>query len=121
MEHHPTQTLTIETTHREQPDERIIRLSGPLTIHNFFDFQAITRQLPIPALTLVDMTEVPYIDSAALGSLVGLHVSCEKHARKYALINPNERVLNLFEMTQVRQFLVIYPTMEEAQAKVVGG
>lgn len=89
-----------------------------MTIHNFFDFQDLTRQKPFPPLLLVDVVDVPYIDSAALGSFVGLHVSCESNNRKYALIGANDRLKNLFEITQVHAFLVVFNTLEEAQSKL---
>ncbi len=116
MEHNPTQTLTISVIPDSRPDVKIIKLTGPLTIHNFFEFQEITRQKPSPRILLVDLTDVPYIDSAALGSFVGLHVSCEGNDRKYALVGANERLTTLFELTHVKAFLVLSDTMAEAEA-----
>jgi len=86
VEHNPTQNLLIQVVPDPRPDVKILKLSGPVTIHNFFDFQEMTRQRPAPRLLFVDLSEVPYIDSAALGSFVGLHVSCESGKRKYALV-----------------------------------
>ena len=116
MEHNPVQTLTIETVPDPRADVKILKLSGPLTIHNFFEFQEITRQRPSPHLLLIDLTGVPYIDSAALGSFVGLHVSCEGSKRKYALIGANERLRTLFELTHVKSFLVTYESIADAEA-----
>lgn len=119
MEHHPTQSLTIEVAPDAPPDVKIIKLSGPMTIHNFFDFQELTRQKPFPKFTLVDVKDVPYIDSAALGSFVGLHVSCEASGRKYALVGSNDRLRSLYQMTHVESFLSLYDSLEEAQSKLL--
>jgi len=116
VEHNPTQNLTIEVVPDPRPDVKILKLIGPLTIHNFFDFQEMTRQRPAPRILLVDLSEVPYIDSAALGSFVGLHVSCESGKRKYALIGANERLLTLFDLTHVKSFLHAYDSIAEAEA-----
>lgn len=118
MEHHPTQTLTIEVLPESTADVKIIKLTGPMTIHNFFEFQELTRQKPYPNVTLVDVQGVPYLDSAALGSFVGLHVSCDGTGRKYALVGANDRVKNLFEMTHVHSFLVLYDSLAEAKAQL---
>ncbi len=116
MEHNPTQTLTIEVIPDPRPDIKILRLTGPLTIHNFFDFQELTRQRPAPRVLFVDLSEVPYIDSAALGSFVGLHVSCESGKRKYALIGANDRLQTLFDLTHVKSFLIVYNSLAEAES-----
>jgi anti-anti-sigma factor len=62
------------------------------------------------------MTGVPYIDSATLGALVGIHVSRNKPGRKYALVGVNARLQGMFSLTGVAQFLVTYPTVTEAEA-----
>jgi anti-anti-sigma factor len=116
VEHNPVQTLNIEVVPDPRADVKIVKLSGPLTIHNFFEFQEITRQRPSPRLLLVDLSGVPYIDSAALGSFVGLHVSCEGSKRKYALVGANDRLRTLFELTHVKSFLVLYDSMADAEA-----
>jgi anti-sigma B factor antagonist len=114
VEHNPTQTLTITVVPDTRPDVKIIKLCGPLTIHNFFEFQEMTRQRPSPRLMIVDLTDVPYIDSVALGIFVGLHVSCEGNGRKYALVGANERLRTLFDLTHVKSFLVVYASVAEA-------
>ena len=116
MEHHPTQDVTVEILVGSGGDIRIIKLRGPLTIHNFFDFQNLTREQLAPRDLIVDFTEVPYIDSAALGSLVGIHVSYGKAGRKYALVNVNERLEKVFAISGVDQFLVRYPAVADAEA-----
>ena len=84
-------------------------------MHNFFDFQELTRKQPAPRVLLIDLTDVPYIDSAALGSFVGVHVSCDKTGRKYALINPNERLKKLFAMSNLDQLLITHNSIAEAE------
>ena len=118
MEHHPTQEVKIETLAGSGDDVRIIKVRGPLTIHNFFEFQDRSRAQPAPHLLVIDLEDTPYIDSAALGSLVGIHVSCDKGGRKYALVNVNERLKRLFVMSGVDQFLVVYDNASEAEQRL---
>ncbi|MGC2659488.1 MAG: STAS domain-containing protein [Bryobacteraceae bacterium] len=91
----------------------ILAVNGPLTIHNFFEFQDATRR--DSPVTIVDLAQVPFLDSAALGCLVGLHVSCERGRRKYAIVNIQERLKSIFHMTGLSDFLVIYPALEDAE------
>lgn len=119
VEHHPTQAVQIELTAGTRDGVQIIRVHGPLTIHNFFDFQDLTRQQGETPVLLIDFTDVPYIDSAALGSLVGIHVSRGKAGRKYALVNVNERIRKMFTVTGVEQFLAIYENAAAAEAALL--
>lgn len=118
VEHHPTQDVRIELSAGTRDNVQIISVHGPLTIHNFFDFQDLTRQQGETPVLLIDFTDVPYIDSAALGSLIGIHVSRGKTGRKYALVNVNERTKNLFTMTGVEQFFVMHDSIAAAEASL---
>lgn len=92
----------------------VLTVKGPLTIQNFFDFQeAARRNSPV---TIIDLGGVPFLDSAALGCLVGVHVSCERSGRKYAIVRTPERIQTMFSMTGISDFLVVYPTVEDAEA-----
>ena len=76
--------LTIEKT-VGPASVRMLKLSGPFTLKGIWDFQAAAREGDAP-VTIIDLTEVPYMDSAALGSIMGVHVSCQRLARKYAIV-----------------------------------
>ena len=98
--------------------ERILRLTGPVLISNFFEFQSLVRSSQSPSLIL-DMTAVPYIDSAGIGALVGAYVTHQKSGRSLALVGVNARVRNTMQITHVEQFFRFYDTVEAAQ-KTVG-
>lgn len=115
MEHHPTSPVHVETLRGDSPETVILKVDGPLTIHNFFEFQDLSRQQKA-AVLLIDLSGVPYIDSAALGSLVGIHVSRGNAGKKYAIVGANERLQNVFRITGITGFLVTFPTVGEAEA-----
>jgi ABC-type transporter Mla MlaB component len=91
------------------------RCAGLLPSTTFSNFRISPRKPPLPRVLLIDLEGVPYVDSAALGSFVGIHVSCDQAGRKYALIGVNERVKALFAMTGVAQFLVTRNNLAEAE------
>ncbi|MBV8828181.1 MAG: STAS domain-containing protein [Acidobacteriaceae bacterium] len=106
----------------EQPGSsegvRILKVAGPLTINNFFTFQDRCRKDP-PKILIIDLSGTPFIDSAALGSIIGVHVSSEKAGRKYALVGVPERLRSLFAMTGVNDLLITYPTIADAEAALL--
>lgn len=111
--------LRIETVSDAPDGIRILRLSGPFTLKTLFDFQTLVRGGNAPA-TIIDLTAVPYIDSAALGSLMGVHVSSQRMQRPYALVGAAPRIKTLFETVAVDKILVTYDTLEEAKQALAG-
>jgi len=97
------------------PGIRILKLSGPFTLTAVFEFQAAVRQ-PSEAATIIDMSDVIYMDSAALGSVLGLHVSCQRDQRSYALVGVGERLRTLFRVAGVDNVLVTADSLEQARA-----
>lgn len=93
----------------------VLRLTGPLTLGNMWVFQTELRALQ-PAMLILDMSGVPYMDSAGLGVLMNAYVSAQNHGRKFGLAAVNERVLTLLELTRVHTVLRIFPSVDEAEA-----
>ena len=99
--------------------ERILKLTGPFTISSLFEFQDAMRTNR-PPITIVDLTDVEYMDSAALGSLMTLHVSCQQHGRHYALVGASDRLQTVFRVSGVGSILASYPTLADAEASLGG-
>jgi len=98
--------------------QRILSLKGPLTLHTTFDFQSAARAETSPAL-IIDLTDVPYVDSAGLGALVGAQVTTQKANREIAFVGVNARVKALMDMTHVTQVFRVYPSIQEAEANLL--
>ncbi len=100
------------------PDSRagavVLRLTGPLTISTLFPLQEGLRPQTAPVVIL-DLSEVPYIDSAGLGTILMCYVSAEKSARQLVLSGVSERVMSLIRMTRVDGILRTFPTVAEAE------
>jgi anti-anti-sigma factor len=106
---------TIEWQPATREGIRTLNLTGPFTLPAVFDFQTVIREVSSP-VTLIDLSGVPYMDSAALGSLLGFHVSCQREARRYALIGVSDRLKTLFKVAGVDGLLTAYPTLAEAES-----
>jgi anti-anti-sigma factor len=109
--------LKIESTPGTKDGVRILRLSGGFVLQAVNEFQTAVRA-GNDAVTIVDLTEVAFMDSAALGAVMGLHVSSEKNRRKYALVGASVRLRTLFDVARVAGILVTFRTVEEAEAKL---
>jgi anti-sigma B factor antagonist len=99
-----------------RPDTKIVKLIGPITFHNLSGFQEFVQRKPMPGILIVDLSHVPYIDSAALGILVSMHVARDGTGSKYALVGANERLRNLFDLAYVSSFLNVFDSVAEAEA-----
>ena len=95
----------------------IVKLTGPLTLSNMFTFQSELRAIQ-PPMTVFDLSQSEYMDSAGLGVLVNFYVSAEKNGPKMAMAGVNERIGALLEMTHVKDLLRCYATVGEAEAAV---
>jgi anti-sigma B factor antagonist len=110
----PEQPLNIEGIPGSRDGIRILRLAGPLTLSNLFGFQSKLRADNSRALIL-DLTNVPLADSAAIGALVGAYVSRQKDGRSLGLVGVNQRIHNALEVTRVQNFFRFYETVAEAE------
>ena len=98
------------------PMREVLVLSGPLTAGNSAIFQnAMRREEPAETLIL-DLSEVPYVDSAGLGLLVTAYVTRQKSGRKMVLSGINPRVQKLFDITRVASLFLTFSSPEEAIA-----
>jgi anti-sigma B factor antagonist len=110
----PQEPLVIEDLAGPKDGQRILRLSGPLVIATLFDFQAKVRANNSPAL-IIDFTNVPYVDSAGIGALVGAYVTHQKDGRSLALVGVSDHVHSALQVTRVEQFFCFYSTIAEAE------
>jgi anti-sigma B factor antagonist len=92
----------------------ILHCKGPLTLATVSDFQKAVLGKDAPALIL-DLAEVPYVDSAGLGSLVRLHVSRQRIGHRLLLAAVNERARALLQMTSLESLFQIFPSVESAR------
>ena len=78
----------------------VLKLAGPLTLTNMFAFQGEFRATK-PSCLIIDMADVPYMDSAGLGLLTNYFVAAQDDHRRLLLACVSERIMALLEMTKV--------------------
>jgi anti-sigma B factor antagonist len=107
--------MTLTTVPGKTPDSRILKLDGPLTLSNLFGFQAELRKQT--SLTILDLSAVPYMDSAGMGAIINYYVACQKHGHRLIVAGANYRVLELFKLTKVDQLITLADSVEAAEAQ----
>ena len=107
--------LTIERKEGKNPGTQVFSLVGPLTLRNLFELQSELRNSVPPPLTVIDLTQVPYMDSAGMGLVMNHYVRCQTRGTKLVVVGANNRVLDLFKVTKVDRVLPLVSTLGEAE------
>jgi anti-sigma B factor antagonist len=110
----PHESLRIEDEPGTQPGQRILRLDGALVMTTMFEFQAMVRADTSRSL-IIDFANVPYVDSAGIGALVGAYVTRQHSGRNLALVGVSERVHNALKVTRVEQFFRFFDSVSAAE------
>jgi anti-sigma B factor antagonist len=63
---------------------------------------------------VVDLTRVSFIDSTALGVLIGIHKQCSASGTDMRLVVNEARILKVFEITGLTDLFDIVPSLAEA-------
>lgn len=108
-----SEPLEVERLFGDRSENGVLCLKGPLTLDNLPEFQNAIRRENVSTMIL-DLTDVPYIDSAGLGSLVSVHVSRHKMGQRMALSGVNPRIIHLLEITRLEQLFLIFPSLSAA-------
>jgi anti-anti-sigma factor len=120
--------FTIERREGKTPGTVILRLCGPFTardmygsltpddLQNMLDFQSTPGE-ELPALNILDLTEVPYMDSAGLGMIVKHCVRCQGKGVRVVAAGASPRVLELFKLTRMEAVIPRTATVEEASVQ----
>lgn len=120
--------FTIERKEGKAPGTVIFRFCGPftardmfgtvapITINNMLSFQSMLSE-ELPTLSILDLTDVPYMDSAGLGKIVSHYVHCRGKGVRMIAAGASLRVLELFRMTKVNSIIPMSVTVEEADTQ----
>ena len=106
-----TEKLTFELAEGANP--HVYRLTGPMVLGNMEEIQEALRAETVS--TVLDLTGVPYMDSAGLAVLTNSFVSHQKNGRKFLVAGANDRIRTLFQITKLDQLFTIFPTVEAAR------
>jgi anti-sigma B factor antagonist len=112
--------MDLEQESSQIADVTVFRLKGPFTLSTMFDLQTRLRD---PGLTgiIIDLSGVPYMDSAGLGVLLRQHAHAQLAGHKFGLTGVSPRVRTNFEITQTDRVLAIFETQTDAENSFAAG
>jgi anti-sigma B factor antagonist len=76
--------------------------------------EVVARVIAGDRKLLVDLTNVTYIDSGGVGSLVTAYLHTVRRGGQLKLVCPNERVCRVLTITQLTTVLEVFDNVEEA-------
>lgn len=94
----------------------VVDVTGDIDLHSSLDFQQglLTVLDEKPKRIVVNLKDVPYMDSSGVASLVKLLSRARKAGASLALANMNERVRSIFEITRLDGIFEVFATEQEA-------
>ncbi len=98
--------------------QQILHVNGPITVGTVSAFQDAVRAAAGTVL-IIDLSGVPYMDSAAIGALVHAYVSCQKAGRRLVLVGLSHRVKAVLQLTRIDLLFTTFGTLGEAEQAVV--
>lgn len=94
----------------------LVQLKGSFTFTDRTAFKEIAdkaSQANCPRL-IIDLHEVTFLDSAALGILVLTHKRFTQEQKKFCLLKPTEQGLKLLTIAGIQKIITVYTSEQEA-------
>ena len=96
---------------------KTFRLTGPLTLGAVFEFQDLARA-DADLAVIIDLSGVPYMDSAGLGAVLGIMASCQRKHRGFGITGATERIQTLFTVAGVNGLIPAFDSVELAERQL---
>lgn len=108
-------TLKIEA--RSVPQGKLVKVAGDVDLRTSprlrSELQKHAEQNP--RNLIVDLTDVPYMDSSGVGTLVELRRHVSNNGGTLILLGLQSRVRSVFEITQLDSFFTIVDNLDQVE------
>ena len=86
----------------EAEDTLVAECHGKLTFENTRALkEAVRDKIPGHKRVVIDLKEVPQVDSSGLGTIVGLYVSARTRGCRLEITNASQQIREIFSMTNL--------------------
>lgn len=124
-EKHPDVTDLRMFVEDDEPGARtVLRIAGTVKVgESVREFESsLDRACSKDTGTVIlDLTNLEYMDSTAVGILVGALHRMKSENRELVLVNPRERIASLLRVAKLDSLFEIYPTLDAAVAALEKG
>lgn len=109
----------VKITSRQLGDGSVLKVEGEVDLRTspLLRNAAVEILAQRPARLIIDLTEVAYMDSSGVGTMVYLKREIERNGGKIILSGLQTRVRGVFEITQLDKFFTITQSVDEAAKK----
>jgi anti-sigma B factor antagonist len=91
---------------RKTPEATVIQCSGRISWETIALLQnAVQPLIPGCKILVLDLTQVDFIDSSGIGTLVKLWFSTKKAGGEFKVLKLNERIKDLFRISNLSKML----------------
>ncbi len=110
--------MEVSVTSQQSGDRTVVRVAGEIDVYTApaLREELAAQQEAGPVDLVVDLTDVPFMDSTGLGVLVGALKRARTSGGDLRLVISQEKVLKVFRITALTQVFDIHATLEEALA-----
>jgi anti-anti-sigma factor len=111
----------MEINIRQSGQVLIIEIAGDMDYYSAFRLREVVRKAAASnaARLVIDLKEVPYLDSSAMGTLVSVHSDLRKKGFFLQITGIQSGVKSALELTRLVGSLPIAPSLEEAVLRLV--
>jgi anti-sigma B factor antagonist len=112
----PSEQDSLIKSRRTEGDAVVVDVSGEIDMTRSLRFQEDLLKVLDEArqTVVVDLTDVPYMDSSGVASLVKLLSRAKTQNKKVALAGLTDRVRSILEITRLNKVFDVYDTPDEA-------
>lgn len=114
MRRMPAEAFSISQRNGSSSKVQIVAPKGPISFATAPQLREAMDETTASSV-IIDLTEVPSIDSVAVGVLVRAFVTCHKANRRLALVGLGHRVHNVLQLTGIDPLFEIFPTLADAE------
>lgn len=110
------QVTGMEIRNRDNGRVRVLELRGRLDLHQTAALrEAVYRELEAGhGRLLLDLGQVPFVDSSGLGTLVACLTSATTRRGQLKLLRPAPKVLDVLRITHTERLFMIFGDEDEA-------
>ena len=108
--------MDVSVTSRRAGDRTVVHVAGEIDVYTApaLREELAAQQEAGPIHLVVDLTDVPFMDSTGLGVLVGALKRARTTGGDLRLVIDQEKVLKVFRITALTQVFPIFETVDAA-------
>jgi anti-sigma B factor antagonist len=102
---------------QKTPEETVVTVAGDIDLQHSvrFEQEALDLLAKTEGVLIFDLTQVGYLDSSGLASLVKVQSRSRKEGKRLRLAGLNDRVRGLFDITRLSSVFEIFDTLDDAR------